>query len=40
MTIYLRVGEPGWLTKDSTRMSQIKNQSILKLVKEFQSNPA
>jgi len=40
VTIYLRVGEPDWLTTGSTRVSRVKNQPILKFVRKFQPNPA
>jgi len=35
VTLYLRVGEPG---QKSTRVSQVKNQLVLKFVKKFQPN--
>jgi len=40
VTLYLRVGEPTWLTMGSTWVSQVKNQLVLKFVKKFQPNLA
>jgi len=40
MTLYLWVGELTRLTTGSTRVSRVKNQSVLKFVKKFQPNPA
>jgi len=36
VTLYLQVGEPTWLTTGSTRVSRVKNQPVLKFMKNFQ----